>query len=357
MRRALQTLRVIPCAMHRPHFIAPHVSRALGALRKGDFASLDGWMDSLPAETCEPLVWRLAANRHARRRLQAWSGAIPTSSHPLLIAAYGDVVDAWAVRGETYANDIPFLRRRRYPKIMTKAYEKFACIVERNPADAMALAGLIHCNVVLGADEGKRAEWLNQVLATSGFHTPTIYQYARGTLPRWGGEHDEHVRFAEWIVERAPAGSCSHIVAAQAVLDDALTVAGEDAYHTMRGISLQLGDGEAAAWLRRAILKWADAVPETLQRRLQEIASCQGDSYHGICMETFAFAAYFAGAKDEARLLLTTLRGRLQADVWETLTPPVPGWLGAVGLRHRAANLVHDRVCRDLELDPRQVCA
>ncbi|AWH54967.1 hypothetical protein C1924_18135 [Stenotrophomonas sp. ESTM1D_MKCIP4_1] len=357
MRRFLQTLRVIPCAMHRSHFIELHVSRALAALKNGDFALLDGWMATLPAETYEPLVWRLASSRHARLRLQAWSGAMPTSPHPPLIAAYGDVVDAWAVRGETYANDIPFLRRRRYPKIMTKAYEKFTCIVERNPADAMALAGLIHCNIVVGAGEGKRTEWLNQVLATSGFHTPAIYQYARGTLPRWGGEYDEHVRFAEWVVQQAPAGSCSHIVAAQAVLDDALTVAGEDDNHTMRGIAGQLGDGETAAWLRRAILKWADAVPETLQDRLQDIASHQGDSYHGICMETFAFAAYFAGAKDEARLLLTTLKGRLQADVWEMLTPPVPGWLGAVGLRHRAAHLVHDRVCRDLELDPRQVCA
>lgn len=54
--------------------------------------------------------------------------------------------------------------------------------------------------------------------------------------------------------------------------------------------------------------------------------------------------------------LLTTLRGRLQADVWETLTPSVPGWLGVVGLRHRAAHLVHDRVCRDLGLDPREIC-
>ncbi len=356
MRRFLQTLRVIPCAMHRPHFIEPHVSRALAALKQGDFASLDAWLATLPAETYDCLVWRLASYRHARRWLQAWSDAIPASAHPLLIAAYGDVVDAWAVRGETYASAIPFLRRRRYPKIMAKAHEKFACIVERNPADAMALAGLIHCNVVTGAGGGKRVEWLEQVLESSGFHCTAIREYARGTQPRWGGEYDEHVRFAEWVVEHAPAGSCSHIVAARAVLDDALTVAGDDDNHTMRGISRQLGDAETAAWLRRAILKWADAVPDTLQARVQDIASGQGDSYHGICMETFAFAAYFAGAKDEARLLLTTLKGRLQADVWETLTPPVPGWLGAVGLRHRAAHLVHDRVCRDLELDPRQVC-
>jgi len=357
MRRLLQTLRISPCATHRPHFIEPHLSQALGALKNGEFASLDAWVATLPAETYEHLVWRLALPRYPRGWLQAWSDAIPASCHPQLIAAYGDVNDAWAVRGETFVNAIPFLRRRRYPKIMAKAHEKFVRIVEQNPADPMALAGLIHCDVVAGVGEGRRIEWLNQVLATSGFHGPTIRQYARGTLSRWGGEHGEHVRFAEWIVERAPAGSCSHIVAAEAVLDDALTVAGEDDYHTMRGISRQLGDGETAAWLRRAILKWADAVPETLQRRLQDIASCQGDSYHGICMETFAFAAYFAGAKDEARLLLTTLRGRLQADVWETLTPPVPGWLGAVGLRQRAAHLVHDRVCRDLELDPRQVCA
>lgn len=357
MRRILQTLRVVPCATHRPHFIEPHLSRALSALKKGDFVSLDSWLATLPAETYECLVWRLALPRYPRRWLQAWSDANPASPHPQLIAAYGDVNDAWAVRGETYANDIPLLRRRRYPKIMAKAHEKFACIVERNPADAMALAGLIHCNVVTGAGGGRRVEWLEQVLATSGFHTPTIHQYARGTLPRWGGEYDEHVRFAEWVVENAPVGSCSHIVAAQAVLDDALTVAGTDDHYTMRGISRQLGDAETAAWLRRAILKWADAVPETLQCRLQDITSRQGDSHHGICMETFAFAAYFAGAKDEARLLLTTLGGRLQADVWETLTPPIPGWLGAVGLRHRAAHLVHDRVCRDLELDPRQVCA
>lgn len=354
MRRFLQTLRIIPCATHRPHFIEPHLSRALGALKKGDFASLDAWLATLPAETYEHLVWRLALPRYPRGWLQVWSEALPASPHPQLIAAYGDVNDAWAVRGETYANAIPLLRRRRYPKIMSKAYEKFVRIVERNPADPMALAGLIHCDVVIGVGEGKRSEWLDQALARNGFHCPAIRQYARGTLPRWGGEHDEHIRFAGWIVENAPAGSCAPVVAAQAILDDAFTVS-EEIYGAGK-IRRHLADEAGADWIRNAILKWADATPETVHVRVREIAAGQIDSYHAICLESFALAAYFVGADEHARLLLRALGGRLQSDVWNDFIAPLPIWLYAISSNRRGARRVHDRICRDLGLDPREIC-
>ncbi|MGA6179704.1 hypothetical protein ACPEH1_01105 [Stenotrophomonas sp. NPDC077421] len=354
MRRLLQTLRISPCATHRPHFIEPHLSRALGALKNGEFASLDAWVATLPAETYEHLVWRLALPRYPRGWLQAWSDAIPASCHPQLIAAYGDVNDAWAVRGETFVNAIPFLRRRRYPKIMAKAHEKFVRIVEQNPADPMALAGLIHCDVVAGVGEGRRIEWLNQVLATSGFHGPTIRQYARGTLSRWGGEHGEHVRFAGWVVQNAPAGSCALVVAAQAVLDDAFT-ASEDIYDAGM-IRRHLAEDAGADWIRNAIMKWADATPGTLDVRVREIADGQIDSYHAICLESFALAAYFLGADDEARLLLQVLGGSLQSDVWDDFIAPLPVWLYVISSNRRGARRVHDRVCRDLGLDPREIC-
>jgi len=354
MRYLLQSLRVLPCATHRSHFVDSHLSRVRMHLNAGDHASAEAVMVGVPAETHEHLVWCLSVERRVGRWIKAWTQALPQSSHPLLVSAYADINKAWAVRGESYAADIPMLRRRGYPGIMMQAYRKLSDIVAQEPGNAMALAGLIHCNVVVGADDGNRDDWLNAAMAAEPFHCPSIVQYARGTWQRWGGEPDDHFRFADWVVENAPAGSCSHIVAAQAVLDDALTLA--DGFSTMRAISRHLGNEETAAWLRRAILKWAGATAETLECRLRDIASLHGDSYHGICMETFAFAAYFAGAKDEARQLLIALRGRLQADVWEMLLPSIPGWLAAVGLRHRAAHLAHDRICRDLELDPRQIC-
>ncbi|WP_229979754.1 hypothetical protein [Stenotrophomonas lactitubi] len=354
MRNLLQALRILPCATHRSHFIEPHLSQARLHLNAGEFASIEAMMAGLPAESHEHLVWRLSRERRVGRWTRAWSQALPQSSHPRLIAAYADIIKAWSVRGESYAAHIPLLRRRRYPSIMMRAYEKFSSIVEREPGNAMALAGLIHCNVVVGARDGNREHWLHAAMEAEPFHCPVIVQYARGTWSRWGGETDEDRHFADWVVENAPAGSCSHIVAAQAVLDDALSAA--EGFHTMRGIASHLGNAENAAWLRCALLKWADAVPETLERRLQDIATRRGDSFHGACMEIFAFAAYFAGAKDEARTLLIALRGRLQHDVWEMFVPSMPAWLKAIGPRYRAAHLVHDRVCRDLGLDPRQVC-
>ncbi|MFX1725475.1 hypothetical protein [Stenotrophomonas sp. AS1] len=354
MRRLLKTLRVMPYAVHRPHFIEPHLARTQQLLQDGDFASADAVLASLPAETYESLVWRICRDRRAPHWLTTWSAQQPSSTHPPLIEAYMDVWGAWVVRGETYANAISFLRRRRYPKIMAQAYEKFVRIVEHDPDNAMALAGLIHCDVVIGIGEGQRDAWLNRLLEAGHFHGPAIHQYARGTLPRWGGSHDEHVQFAGWIVEHAPAGSCSHVVAAQAILDDAFTTSEE--ITDIRKIAGHLADDAVAAWLRRALLKWADATPVTLAARIGEIGTRSDDAYDGVCLETFALAAYFAGANEESRLLFKALRGRLQIDDWENFIPPMPMWLYAITSKRRGARRVHDRVCRALGLDPRDVC-
>lgn len=354
MQGLLQTLRIVPCAVHRPHFIEPYLLQTRQLLQRGEFASVDDRLAKLSDETYEHLLWRLCRDRQLGRWLAAWSVARPQSPHAALVSAYKDICDAWAVRGEGYASAIPLLRRRRFPKIMAKAFGKFSRIVEQDPGNAMALAGLVHCNVVTGIGEGQRDAWLDQALASNGFHSPTIRQYARGTWPRWGGEGDEHLRFAGWIAERAPAGSCAHVVAAQAILDDAFTVSEE--IFDIRRIARHVGNEAAATWIRRILLKWAEATPATLPMRLAEIAGRKADGYHGICLEAFALAAYFAGANEEARLLLQSLGGRLQSDIWDDFIPPRPMWLYVIGSRRRGARRVHDRVCRSLGLDPRLVC-
>lgn len=354
MRRLLQTLRLTPCARVVPRFIEPFLAQARIHLKTGDFALLESQLAQLPAESYEHFVWRLADDRQTPGWLKTWSRAMPQSPHPALLSAYVDISNAWKVRGETYARDIPFLRRRRFPKIMNQAYEKFLGIIETDPGNPMALAGLIHCNVVIGAGDGHRDQWMHAAMLAQPFHCPVIVQYARGTYARWGGEVDEHYQFAAWVVENAPAGSCSLVIAAQAVLDDALSASEE--IDDIRQIAQHLRDEDAAAWLRQATLKWAGATPETLQRRIGSIIATHGDDYHVVCLESFALAAYFCGATNEARLLFTALRGRLQAEFWEYYIPPLPIWMHMIRSGSRGVCRVHDQVCRDLGLDPRQVC-
>ncbi len=354
MQRLLQRLRLVPCATFRPHFIRSVLLQVHSRLKAGDFAAVDMKMAAMPAESLDTLIWQLSKMRDASRLADQWRRAAPHSRNAAVIAGYAEISAAWLVRGETYLQHVPLLRRRRFPEIMLRGQQQLLEVVSAEPGNEMALAGLIHCSVVIGAGSENRLNWLNQVMEVSPFHYPALRQYARGTLARWGGDEEERYRFANWVLESAPAGSCAHILVADTLIDDAFMATEE--IEDIRLIARCIGNDERIEWLRSAILKWADANEGTLHERVTEILKVQGDNFHLVCVERFALAAFIVGAKKEARLLLTALRGGLQTDIWEDFVPPMPLWLHVIGSRRRAARRVHDLVCRDLALDPSVIC-
>lgn len=354
MRRILKTLRLLPWAIFRPHFTSPVIAMIRTRLKAGDYAAVDMQMSSLSAECMGSLIWTFAAERQAAALAARWSKAAPSSRHARILAAYADLLEAWKVRGEAYAQDIPWRRRRRYPKIMLRGQQKLLDIVKEDPSNVMALAGLVHCSVVIGVGAENRRTWFNQAMDVAPFHLPTLRQYARGTLERWGGEEDERYHFATWVTENAPVESCAHVVVAETVVDDALMATEQTS--DIRLIARCIASEERAQWVREAILKWLAATPATLDRRLAETFAVHDAGFHRICLERFALAAYFSGAKDEACMLFTALQGQLQDQQWNYFIPPMPLLRRWIGSNQRMMRTVHDLVCRDLGLDLRKVC-
>ncbi len=339
----------------RPHFITPQLDRVRAQLRAGQYAAADMQMAALLPESLEPLIEALARERGAAALADRWAQAAPHSRHAEVLAAHVHIWEAWVLRGEGYVRDIPPLRRKKFAEVMLRGQQRLLKIIENDPGNALALAGLIHCSIVIGAGEESRLRWLNQAMDASPFHCPALIRFAQGTLERWGGEDNERYSFANWIVENAPAGSCAHVVVADTLFDDAFMASGE--VEDIRLLARCTGNAEDAEWLRRALLKWLDATPDTLRQRVHDVMPAYDESFHSLCLERFALAAYFAGAREEARLLLTALRGRLQAGEWENFIAPTPLWWYPFASRTRGMRRVHDAVCRDLGLDPRAICA
>lgn len=353
MQYLLQTLRIIPCARFRQGFMMPVAKQVRLDLGRGDYARVDLSLASLPAEHLDRLIWDLAPRRDASRLARQWMDAAPDSRHAGLLAAHAEIARAWKVRGETYAEHIPLRRRRKYPEIMARGHQQLLQIVDRDPGNAMALAGLIHCSVVIGVGEDNRGRWLNQALEAAPFHYPALRQYARGTLERWGGAEQERYHFAGWVAEHAPAGHCAHVLVADTMIDDAFI--SNDSGADVRLLARYLGNAELAQWVRQALYKWLQAESATLQQRLAQVVASDINGFSMVCVERFALAAYLAGAKDEARMLFTVLQGRLQDWEWEYFIPEGPVWWRWLGVDRKIMRVVHDNVCRDLQLDPRQI--
>lgn len=355
MRALFQRLRLVPHATFRPSFITPVLAAAVSQLKAGAFSAVDLQLSGLPAESLNALIRRLADLRGAGALARRWQQAAPHSRHATVLAAHVDIANAWKLRGEGYARHIPLLRRRRFPEVMLRGYQQLRDLLEQDPGNAMALTGLIHCNVVIGAGGDNRRRWLNQAMEAAPFHCPAILQYAQGTLQRWGGEDNERYHFANWVVEHAPPGSCALVIVADTVIDDAFMAT--DEVQDIRLLARCMADGDCAEWVRGALLKWLDLPADALPLQLQQVLETRGDSFHRACLERFALAAYFAGARPEARLLFSALRGQLQGREWEFFLPPLPVHLRGRGMQRLVMRRLHDTVCRDLELDLRQVCA
>jgi hypothetical protein len=251
--------------------------------------------------------------------------------------------------------DISERRRRQFPEVMAVGYQHLLDLATDDPTQALAYARLMHCSVVIGVGDANRDKWLDRAMEVAPFHLPTLNEYLRGTKARWGGSEDEMFGFAGWVSGHAPAGHVSHIVAAHAVIEKAFSVTDDevDVLWLARGLC----DEALADWLREAVYRWAQATPATLEARLAETAAERAQGYGMVCLEHFALACYLAGAKAEARLLLAALQGKILPDPWEQFAPYVPPSGRLLARGHRVVRLTHDRICRDIALDPRQVVA
>jgi len=349
----LRTLRILPCATIRPCFIAPHLGRITAQLHRAEFAQVDMAMAALPAEHLSALLAAIAELRRAPRWVTQWIKASPTSCHARLLLAKIEIMRAWSIRGESALRYIPIRRRVEFSQVMACGYQHLVDLADEDASQAMAFAELIHCNVVVGLGGAKRDEWLDHVMDVAPFHLPTLAEYSRGTQARWGGSEEEMFGFSSWVTENAPVGHLAHSLAAGAVIEKAFSVSDEEV--DILWLARDVGDEALAEWTRRSLYKWLDATPSTLQDRLAATQQEREDGYGIVCTERFALASYLSGAKHEARLLLTALRGRLRPYPWSQFAPYVPlsgRWLAR---NHRVERFTHDRVCRDSGLDPRSI--
>lgn len=355
MRRLLQGVRLQPYATTVNVRLVSEAQALLQQVRDGAYAAASATMAGVHEGDQVNFYACLGEQKNAMAIAAHWLATEPDSADATLLMAFAELGEAWRVRGEDYYDDIPAARRRAFPLKFQAAQTRFKALAARTDAPALAFYGLLHCDVVCDIERDARSQRFAQVMAMAPFHAPSVYMLAKASMGKWDGSDEEMWAYLRWVSEHAPRGRDAHTVIAWHVVEWAETWVDEcSAPLEIVGV-VRAGQVPGLADLvRKALLDWLDVQPDGLERALAGRTSLRERRH----LSQFALALYFSGAWDEARVVMKAQGGQVPVEPWCYLAYRGSSMLSEMlGGTLRCAGLAHDRICRDLGLDPREVCA
>lgn len=355
MRRLFQSVRLQPYASTIDITSVTEARALLDYLQKGAYAQAAAMMAGLHEGSEVNFYYYLGQQVQAPALAAQWRAHEPDSPHAALLLAFAELGEGWRLRGETYYHEIPEDRKRAFPLKFQAAQRLFKELAERAEAPPLAFYGLLHCDVVCGIERDARGERFAQVMALAPFHAPSVYIMAKASMEKWSGSDEEMWAYLHWISEHAPRGRDAHAAIAAHVVEWTYPWMDEcDAPLDIVGAVRAANVPGLADLVRKALLDWLDVEPAGLERALWACTSTRERRYRA----DFALALYFAGAWEEARLVMKAQGGKVPVEPWCHLAYRGDSKLSEMlGGTLRCAGLAHDRICRDVGLDPREVCA
>lgn len=355
MRRLFQSVRLQPYASTIDVTFVADARALLELVRQGAYAQASAVMAGIHEGNQVDFYAYLGKQVQAPALAAQWRTQQPQSTDAALLMAFAELGEGWRVRGETYIDEIPEARRRAFPLKFQAAQRLFKEVADGPDASPLAFYGLLHCDVVCGIERDARSERFAQVMALAPFHAPSVYILAKASMDKWDGSDEEMFAYLHWISEHAPRGRDAHAAIAAHVVEWTYPWMDEcDAPLEIVGVVRIANVPGLADLVRKALLDWLDVPPADLERAL---AACTSSRERRLRAE-FALALYFVGAWEEARLVMKAQGGQVPVEPWCYLAYRGSSMLSEMlGGTRRCAGLAHDRICRDLGLDPREVCA
>ncbi|QBL42499.1 hypothetical protein MG068_19015 [Stenotrophomonas sp. ASS1] len=354
MRRLLQNVRLQPFASTIDVSFVSEARALLELVRHRAYPQASAQMADVHEGDQVDFYAYVGKQVEAPALAAQWRASEPDSTDAALLLAFAELGEGWRLRGETYFHDIPEARKRAFPLKFQAAQRLFRELADRADAPPLAIYGLLHCDVVCGIERDARSDRFAQVMALAPFHAPSVYMMAKASMEKWSGSDEEMWAYLHWIGEHAPRGRDAHAAIASHVVEWTHPWMDEcNAPLEIVGVVRAANVPGLADLVRTALLDWLDVEPAGLEPAL---AACTSSRQRRLRAE-FALALYFAGAWEEARLVMRAQGGQVPVEPWCYLAYRGSGILSEMlGGTLRCAGLAHDRICRDLGLDPREVC-
>ena len=355
MRRLLQSVRLQPHGSTIDVTCVTDARALLERVRQGAYAQASAVMAELHEGSQVDFYAYLGKQVQAPALAAQWHAHAPDSIDAALLLAFAELGEGWRLRGETYFHEISEARRRAFPMKFQAAQRRFKALAERADAPPLAFYGLLHCDVVCDIEREARSERFAQVMALAPYHAPSVYMLAKASMEKWDGSDEEMWAYLHWISDNAPRGRDAHAAIAAHVVEWTYPWMDEcDAPLEIVGVVRTANVPGLADLVRKALLDWLDVQPAGLERALAACTSSRERRHRA----EFALALYLVGAWDEARVVMKAQGGKVPVEPWCYLAYRGSSMLSEMlGGTLRCAGLAHDRICRDLGLDPREVCA
>lgn len=168
---------------------------------------------------------------------------------------------------------------------------------------------------------------------------PAHRYYFLTTTERMGGSRKEMSAFLKEAISHTPEGSPIHILTASSYNELFFSASAQSGLNAAGKLMRRK---EYADAVRNALEFWLAGPPENLKSPLP--GPDDATRFHGA--NQFAVALYVTGALEEARVAVSALQGKIESSPW--------AWLAGNARERTDPAFVYDRVCRELDIDPRQ---
>lgn len=344
-------IRVLPYAAVVDVAPTAEATRLMSLLREGAFTEASTFLGKVDTYRCARILWCWADLPDALAMARTWTGSAPGDMHGLLLLGFAHMAEGLRLRGDSYFHDIPEDRQRAFPLAFESAHAAFLELADHEQAPALAYFGLIQCDVIARIGPDCRDQWFGRAMAITPFHQPSVDTRARASMAKWGGSDEEMWKFLQWVSTRAPRGSDAHATVACYVLEWALPVV-EECESPLEMVA-RIRQQVAGDWMRKVLYDWLDAGPDDLEQRLRAKEHPTQVNQRS----AFALMLYLSGAWEEARVVMRVQKGRIPVYPWHGLSFRPSRWFERLGnVENRHAAIAHDRICRDMRLNLREVC-
>ncbi|MEG2804869.1 hypothetical protein [Stenotrophomonas sp.] len=352
MRSIFQAIGLVPHGTSIEVELIAEAAALLDLVTRQQYAQASQYMAALHEDVQQNFYGCWGEQVQASAAAARWHADAPDSDDALLLLAFAHLGEGWRLRGEDYLDAIPEARRKAFPLCFERGHAAFRTLAARDRSSAMALYGLIHCDVVCGIERGTRVARIEQAMAVAPFHTPTVFLAAKGSMAKWGGSDEQMWAYLRWISASAPRGHGAHVAVPAHVVEWMYPLM--DDCDSLLAIVAQVRGLQLGGWMRQALLDWLDTDGAGIP---QALAARKGRAWRQQ-LSHFALALYLTGAWEEARPVMQALGGKVPAQPWCGLSFRGTGSLvdRVLGEEQRHAGVAHDRVCRDLGLNPAEVC-
>lgn len=262
-----------------------------------------------------------------------WGCVQPQSALANVLLGASLISSGWKIRGSSYADGVDKAAWAPFLDKLSSADEPLHKAIQLAKQGADACAWLIVSGVGMGAPRDALHDIYLEAISRVPLHWSTHYKYFMAFCEKWSGSHKEMFGFARESAKKAPRGHLLHTLTPLAFNEYALALTADSsakvAYEKLR-------HPKYATEVVAALYAWLDATPDNLVDQLDNISG--GFASHGL--NQFGVALYMTGATEQAKAVLSALRGEVTTVPWR--------WIAKDLKEPTNPAFTYDRACREL---------